>query len=538
MLSERAPSVEAVPAASTLVDLLRIAEARFGNAPALWVGTEPPVSYRTLANRAQRLAGGLAQVGIRPGERIAVWLPNCVDFVVSLFAAADLGAILVPINTRHTVEEAAFVLRQSRSAAVIIGTRLRRVDFLSMVHELCPGLAAAGGPLSTQLPDLRLLITTGTSPSARIQPLATLEAVGASHRIGARPADPVLIHYTSGTTAFPKGVVLTQGNVAMTGVALAAAMRLDREDRFFTALPFFHTAGTVHAIATCLAAGTPLITMPTFEAAESVKLMAQHGCTCEHAVDTVILRQLDHDPTGVVGSLRKVWTTGGPAFRRRLMDLGVASVGSLFGMTETSGNSTITRLDDPLEKRLETVGRPLPGVEIEIRDPETDKPVCTGTAGEIYVRGWNVMQGYFEHPEATAEVLRPDGWLRTGDRGRLDADGYLHWMGRLKDIIRVGGENVSPEEVERALESHPSVQQACALGLPDPYLGEVVVGFVRAAPNDVPVEAELIAHVRQRLAGFKVPRRVHVVDEFPLTVTNKVRRTVLRDLARRMTGQA
>jgi acyl-CoA synthetase (AMP-forming)/AMP-acid ligase II len=494
------------------------------------IADDEAVSYGELSRLASQAALGFLELGIREGDKVALWLPDGVPFLAAALGAWRIGAIVVAVNPRFRAGEVAYVLGQSDSVAVVLSEQAgstNQVDLLRQIWAELPGLQHAVC-LAPDHPGLRAW--------------SNLLALGAQHASNARlasaerevqPSGVALFQYTSGSTAFPKAVMLSHATLARNAWHVGEALALTPEDTYLVPLPSFHVGGLVTGALAALERGSRLVVMARFDPEAMLRLIQTHRCTTLAGVETTYLMALNHPEFGRydLSSLRKCLALGtGELIRRIHTEMGIASVCTLYGMSELGPNVTLVHVGEPLETSLRTMGRPHPGIELRIADPETGAPLAPNQTGEICVRGWNLMQGYYKQPEETARIIDAEGWLHTGDLGQLDAQGYLVFVGRLKHVVRVGGENVSAEEVEDCLTAHPAVKVAQVVAGPDPRLGEVCVGYVELRESAATSEEELIAYCRERLAGFKVPRRIRFVGEWPMTGSGKIQRLQLKEL--------
>lgn len=503
------------------------------------------LTYAEAWTRAERIAAGLLALGVAPGDKVSIWAPNSPEWLAVMLACGLAGAVLVPVNTRFKLEELEYCLRQSDSRTLFTVDRFLGVPFLGALRELCPdlSLSAPGELRSGRLPLLRDVILMGDGRGPGTTALADLEGRGAAAHdqlhVARRTVTPdhiVIIQYTSGTTGFPKGVQLAQHQVIRNGFLIGQRMDIVPGDRIFSPLPFVHVGGTVLTILVALTHRASIVTVAAFDPEEALSLITSHRCTAMTGIETHFLMLYqhpalrDHD----VRSLQKGWVIGPQEVVRGTIErLGVRRIVNAYGLSEASPNCTTTLPDDPVEFRVASVGRPQPGVELRIVDPATGATLPPGAVGELCVRGWNVMKGYYKRPEETAKAIDPDGWLHTGDMARLDGSGALYFVGRMKDIVRVGGENVAALEVENVLLRHAKVKNAAVVPIPDPRLTEVPLAVVVLKEGEAATEEELIAFCRDRMANFKVPRRVKFVRELPLTGSGKVQKYKLREDALR-----
>lgn len=499
------------------------------------------LTYEDLYARAVDVAKGLNARGIRHGDHVVVWLPNSVEWVVFQHATAMLGAVFVPANSFYRHAEFEYMLRQSDSVALIYTPRFLNVDYEEALGELLPELAASERDGFSRFPYLRDVICVGDSRLPGV--LSMEDLIDAGSAVGedeilecaaeVKPSDTLMIMYTSGTTGNPKGCLLSHANLLENAWHFSEALELDDSSRYLIPIPFFHNGGCVLGLLSALQRGSTLISMDRFVPSLALRILADERCTHTGGVPTIYITML-HDPTLHeldFSRMKMAFMAGAPCpiktARAVEEALGLTLIIGL-GMTETSPLITISRRTDPLDKRVGSVGRPK-GCEAKVIDPVTGEAVGPGVDGELCTRGPNVMQGYYKMPEKTAEVIDQDGWLHTGDMVRRDEDDYYFVTGRLKDLYIVGGENVAPAEVEAFVRTHPAVQDAYLIGVPDEKYGEVGLAVIQLKPDHHATETELIDYCRGKLASFKVPRYVQFVPEYPLTPAGKVKKFVLKD---------
>ena len=508
------------------------------------VAADGRLTYAELSAEVAALRACLAAAGIGKGDHVGLCLGNGARWMALFLALGSVGAVTVPVNTRFRGEEMAYALRQSRVSTLFVADRFLRVDFIAMLRGICPGVdGALPDPAlpDPALPDLARVVVIGDDVPGAAVPFAAFRAAAAGPVApSCAPDDLLLIQYTSGTTSFPKGVMLTHANMLGNGFFSGGRIGFRAGDRYHSARPFFHVAGTSLSILSAVQHVVTLVTMDRFEAAEALALMERERCTHFSGNDTMALMLLNHPDRQVRRLvLRGAWVAASPAVLLRVADeLGAAEVVAGYGLSEASPNIAQSCGWEPKEVRISGRMRPQPGVEVRIMD-EGGAPCPPGQAGEIVVRGWNVMRGYYDKPDETRAALSPDGWLSTGDLGRLDQDGRLEFLGRAKDLVRVGGENVSPAEIEDALHRHPAIRQAAVVGVPDARLVEVVAAFVIPNPGATCDPQEIIAWCRDRMAGFKVPRHLWAVEDFEaigMTASSKVQKKPLAAHARRLLG--
>jgi fatty-acyl-CoA synthase len=492
------------------------------------------LSYTSLLDAARRAASGLSRLGIRRGDHVAVCMENDADWLSVFYGCALIGAVVVPVNTRFKEAELRYCLAQSDARALVISDRFLRIDFIAMLRAIEPAIDRALPGAS--LPKLAQVIVRGGDVPKGAVPFSLLEEKPAEFEAAVEPSDVALIQYTSGTTAEPKGVMLTHDNMLRNAANAASRIGIRPADRYFSPRPFYHVAGTTLAILAALAGGACLVTLPVFDADEALALMSRERCTLISGNDTVFL-MIMNSPGRAEHPLvlRGGWAAAGIEVMQQAHDrLGLRDLVYAYGLSEASPNIIMTGHDEKLADRLAGVTRTHPGLEIRICDVESGATQPAGAQGEIQIRGWSVMKGYYNKPEETAKALLPGGWLRTGDMGVLDAQGRLRFIGRAKDIFRVGGENVAPAEVEEVLHGHPKVKQAQVIGVPDRRLGEVAAAYVILNAGQSAEPPELIEWCKQRCANFKVPRYLRVIETFDgigMTGSNKVQKHKLREQA-------
>jgi fatty-acyl-CoA synthase len=499
-------------------------------------------TFAELAAGVDRVARGLIALGIRRGDKVALWLPNRPEWIEIAFAAIKIGAVLVPVNTRLRTDDVAYILEQSDSATLILAGRAGPVDYLAMVRELAP-LGAAPG--ASRLPKLERIVLLGDERQPETVPWADVLGSGSPAGAGALalraaavdPGDLAFLMYTSGTTGFPKGVM--HGHAMIRNVTdRAFRLAVSEQDVIMMYLPLFHLFAFSEGMLTSMVTGARQVLTEGFDAAESLELIARERATMLHGFDTHFKelceaharqpRDVSSVRTGILGA---GMASSVPIARRARTLFGPLVSG--YGMSEFGVGASIGALDSTEEQSCEASGYPAPGYEIRVVDPTTGRDQPSGTPGEILVRGYTLMRGYYEKPEATAAAVDREGWMHTGDMGTLRPDGHLRFMGRYKDMLKIGGENVDPMEVEAYLMSHPGINLAAVVAYPDARLSEVGVAFVRRAPGKALTEEDVLAHCRGRIASFKIPRHVVFLDDFPMTSSGKIQKVKLREEALR-----
>ena len=531
---ERRPSYErgeAAPALleQTIADNLDATVARHGDRLALVDrGQGIRWTYTELAAEVDRLASALVDVGLVTGERVGIWAPNCAEWTVVQYATAKVGLILVTINPAYRTHELDYVMRQAGIAYLFAVETFKTSDYRAMVDEVRAGLTDLRGVTYIGTPQWRDLLE-----GARSVPAAELASIQA----GLHPDDPINIQYTSGTTGFPKGATLSHRNILNNGYLVGEVCRYTEEDRVCIPVPFYHCFGMVMGNLACTTHGAAMvIPAPGFDPALTLAAVQEERCTSLYGVPTMFVAEWALPDFGSfdLSSVRTGIMAGSPCpaeLMKKLIASGIDEMTICYGMTETSPVSTQTRTDDEFDRKVGTVGRVCPHLEIKVADPATGEPVPRGEPGEFCTRGYSVMLGYWEEPEKTAQVIE-DGWMKTGDLAVMDDDGYVRITGRIKDMVIRGGENVSPREIEEFLHTHPDVLDAQVVGVPDPKYGEELCAWIQLRPGAEPLTADAVREFATgRLAHYKIPRYVRIVDEFPMTVTGKVRKVEMRTVS-------
>jgi fatty-acyl-CoA synthase len=534
----------------TFGQLLDRAAERWGDREALWFEGRR-WSFFQFRDETDRAARALIRAGVQPGDHVCLWLRNCPDYLFLQFAIAKIGAVLVPINTRFRTRDMAYIVAQSDATTLISAARSGPIDYLAMIEELLPELRQqdAHSLAAPSLPALRrvVLLDDAATPGtlrweALLEAGQRVSAAEVARRCAATDPDgTAFIMYTSGTTGFPKGV-MHRHNVIRNVTDEASRLGITPDDATLNYLPLYHAYAMYAAALMSPITGSRQVLMASFDAAEALRLIEAERITLIHGFDTHFKDLLEHPsrPSRDLSSLRTGILGAGmhssEAVVRRAQDLLPTLTG--FGMTEIGCGATLSFLDSDLEIRTTMSGWPLPGYEVKIIDPITGLSQTAGELGEICVRGYQVMQGYYKKPEETAKAIDADGWLHSGDVGFLRADGCLRFLGRYKDMLKVGGENVDPMEIEAFLMEDPRVNHAAVVGVPDARLAEVPVAFVIREAGRQLSEREVIDFCRGRIASFKIPRRAYFVDQFPLTGSGKIQKYLLRaDAERRFAAQ-
>jgi fatty-acyl-CoA synthase len=501
--------------------------ARFGDRAAL---ADVPAgrrwTYRELADEVDAVALGLLERGVAQGDRVGIWAPNCAPWTMVQYATAKIGAILVNINPAYGSRELEYVLRQSGVRTLVAARAFRTSDYAGMIAEVRP-----------RCPDLQDVVLLGSEDWQDLgRPGRDRTALDAA-QAALSADDPINIQYTSGTTGFPKGATLSHHNILNNGFFVGELCRYTEEDRICIPVPFYHCFGMVMGNLAATSHGACMvIPAPSFDPAATLRSVAEERCTSLYGVPTMFIAELAQENFASydLTSLRTGIMAGSPCpvevMKQVVERMHMDEVSICYGMTETSPVSTQTRYDDSIERRVSTVGRVGPHLEVKIVDPATGLTAPYGEPGELCTRGYSVMLCYWEQPDTTAEVIDQARWMHTGDLAVMDADGYVNITGRIKDMVIRGGENIYPREVEELLYAHPDILDAQVIGVPDEKYGEELMVWVRMRDGVSPLTAEDIREFcTGKVARYKIPRYVHVTEEFPMTVTGKVRKVEMRE---------
>jgi len=508
----------------TIGENLEQAVARFGDREALVVRHQDVrLTYAELDERVNALARGLLGAGLRKGDRAGIWAPNCAEWVLTQFATAKAGIILVNINPAYRTSELEYALRQSGCRMLIAARAFKTSDYAAMVEEVRGDLPELEQVVPLDSPEWSALLA-GDGPAPDLAELDSDDAIN--------------IQYTSGTTGFPKGATLSHHNILNNGFFVGEGCGYDETDRVCIPVPFYHCFGMVMGNLGCVTHGAAMvIPEAAFEPEAVLGTVQEERCTSLYGVPTMFIAELNHPRFGEydLSSLRTGIMAGSPCpieVMKQVIDrMHMDAVTICYGMTETSPVSTQTAAADSLEKRTQTVGRVHPHLEVKLIDPESGRTVERGEPGELLTRGYSVMAGYWNDAERTAEAVDEHGWMHTGDLATMDEDGYLNIVGRSKDMVIRGGENVYPREVEEFLHTHPAVLEASVIGVPDERYGEELMAWIRVREGAELTEDEVRDYCKDRIAHFKRPRYVKFADEFPMTVTGKVQKYKMREQA-------
>jgi len=482
-------------------------------------------TWSALDRDVDALAIGLIRAGIGKGDRVGIWSPNCAEWTITQYATAKIGAILVNINPAYRTHELAYALNQSGTKLLISAPSFKTSDYRSMVEEVVA---------DTPVEQVLYLGTPEWTDHNVSDPGVTLADV---MTWSLTPDDPINIQYTSGTTGYPKGATLSHRNILNNGYFTTELISFTHEDRLCIPVPFYHCFGMVMGNLGCTTHGaTMVIPAPGFDPELTLRTIAEERCTGVYGVPTMFIA-MQHHPTFAehdLSSLRTGIMAGSicpvEVMKHCVDDMHMAEVSIAYGMTETSPVSCQTRVDDDLERRTSTIGRVHPHVEVKIVDPLTGGTVERGEPGELCTRGYSVMLGYWDDPDKTAEAIDADGWMHTGDLAVMREDGYCNIVGRIKDMVIRGGENIYPREIEEFLYQHPDIEDVQVIGVPDEKYGEELCAWIKMTAGATPLDADAVrAYATGRLAHYKIPRYVLVVEEFPMTVTGKIRKVQMRE---------
>ncbi|OJH37880.1 AMP-binding protein [Cystobacter ferrugineus] len=513
----------------TIGQNLRRTVERWGDREALVVLSQGyRATWREFWEQTTRVARGLLALGVRKGDRVGLWSPNRFEWVVTQYAVARVGAILVNLNPAYKTAELEYALNQSGTEVLLFARGFRQTNYRQILDEVRPRCPALRLALMLES-DWEALGAGGEDVS---------EATLAEREASLQFDDPINIQYTSGTTGFPKGATLSHHSVLNNGFFVGEALRLGPEDRVCVPVPFYHCFGMVMGNLACSSHGSTLV-IPgeAFEPLAVMRAVGAERCTALYGVPTMFIAELDHPRFGEFdfSTLRTGIMAGSPCpievMKQVQSRMNMREVTICYGMTETSPVSTQSAVDDPLDKRVTTVGRVHPHVEVKVIDPATGAVVPRGSPGELCTRGYSVMLGYWNNPEATRQAIDEAGWMHTGDLATLDEEGYVKIVGRIKDLIIRGGENVYPREVEEFLHTHPVISEAQVIGVPSEKYGEEVMAWVKLKPGTTVTHEELTRYCTGRISTFKIPRYWKIVEEFPMTVTGKVQKFRMREVS-------
>ncbi|WP_211453820.1 AMP-binding protein [Collimonas antrihumi] len=503
------------------------------------------LSYRQLQSQARQLASAMLKLGLQQGDRIGIWSHNNAEWVLTQLATAYAGIVLVNINPAYRVSELEYALNNVGCKALISMTSFKTSDYLEMIRTLAPELehAIAGSLQAARLPTLKTVIQLGSDAQPGMLRFADFIASGDSSdpqlaeiARQLQASDPINIQFTSGTTGFPKGATLTHRNILNNGFFIGEAMKLTARDRLCIPVPLYHCFGMVLGNLACLTHGATIV-YPSdgFEPLSVLQAVQEERCTGLHGVPTMFIAELDHPRFAEfdLSTLRTGIMAGSPCpievMKRVVRDMHLAQITIAYGMTETSPVSCQSMTDTPLEKRVSTVGRVQPHLQVKIIDPESSAIMPIGSSGELCTQGYSVMHGYWGDEEKTREAIDSEGWMHTGDLATMDAEGYVNIVGRMKDMVIRGGENIYPREIEEFLYRHPAIQDVQVVGVPDQKYGEELCAWIILRPGQTADEQSVRDFCQGQIAHYKVPRYIRFVDAFPMTVTGKIQKFKIRE---------
>ncbi|GCD82448.1 AMP-binding protein [Parageobacillus thermoglucosidasius] len=510
------------------------------------------MTYKQFDDYCRLVARGFIGLGIEKGEHVAIWATNVPEWLACQFATGKMGAVLVTVNTNYRAAELEYLLKQSDSTTLLLIERYRDSSYIDILYEIAPELRECkpGQLQSKRLPKLKNVIVIGDKryPGAYTwNDLLALAHDVPEEQLDEQmdsldPHDVINMQYTSGTTGFPKGVMLTHYNIVNNAYNIAQCMKLTKEDRLCIPVPFFHCFGCVLGTLACVSVGATMVPIQEFNPKQVLQTVQDEKCTALHGVPTMFIAELN-DPDFEkydLSSLRTGIMAGSPCpievMKAVMEKMGAKEITIAYGQTESSPVITQTRTDDPIHIRVETVGRALPNVEVKIVDPSTNKEVPPGVQGELCTRGYHVMKGYYKNPGATKEVIDEDGWLHTGDLAVMDENGYCRITGRLKDMIIRGGENIYPREIEEFLYKHPKILDVQVVGVPDEKYGEEVMAWIILKEGQTATAEEIREFCRGKISRHKIPRYIEFTDSYPMTASGKIQKFKLREMAKQRLG--
>lgn len=503
-------------------------------------------TWKELNDEADLIARGMMSLGVKKGDHVAIWATNTPEWILTLFAAAKIGAVLVTVNTNFKIFELEYLLRQSDTKLLVMIGGFKNNDYVATVNELLPELKTTSGEIESEhLPFLKRVVFAGKETPEGMLNFEDLKILGGDFPVEIyeenkktlNTHDVVNMQYTSGTTGFPKGVMLTHYNILNNGKTIGDGMKFTKNDKLCITVPFFHCFGLVLAMMACITHGTTMVPVERYSPVPVMNAISVEKCTAVHGVPTMFIAMLEHAQFNNFdfSSLRTGIMAGSPCpieVMKKVIDkMNMREIVIVFGQTEASPGCTMTTTSDSIDKRVNTVGRAFPGVECKIIDPENGEELPINTPGEFCARGYNIMKGYYKMPEATAQAIDKDGWLHTGDLCTVDEDGYYKVVGRIKDMIIRGGENIYPKEIEECLYTCDKVSDVQVIGVPSEAYGEEVMACVILKEGEEMTEEEVKEFVGERMAKHKVPRYVRFVDSFPTNAAGKIQKFKMREEA-------
>ena len=504
-------------------------------------------TYKEFDEETDHLAKAFMGMGIAKGEHVAIWSDNKREWLLSQYATGKMGAVLVTVNTNYQEKELEYLMSQSDATTIILGEGFKGTSYIDVINAVCPELKTSpkGEIQSENLPHFKRVIVMSENSYPGIYTWSELEAHASKvtdkqldERLNDLHHDDVInIQYTSGTTGFPKGVMLTHMNVVNNGQIIGDYMKLTPEDRLCIPVPFFHCFGCVLGTLAAVTHGTTMVLLEQFDAKRVLQAVQDEKCTGLHGVPTMFIAELNHPDYKQfdTSTLRTGIMAGSPCpievMKKVINDMGASEITICYGQTESSPVITQTKTDDPIEKRVSTVGKPHPHVEVKIIDPLTGEELPTGKPGELCTRGYHIMKGYYKNEEATRAAIDSEGWLHTGDIAILDEDGYLEITGRIKDMVIRGGENVYPREIEEFLYKHPGIQDVQVVGVPDPKYGEELMAWIIAKDGETLNSEDIREYCKGKISYHKIPRYIEFTQSYPMTASGKIQKYLLREMS-------
>lgn len=505
-------------------------------------------SYKEFDEETDRLAKAFIGIGIEKGEHVAIWSDNKREWLLSQFATGKMGAVLVTVNTNYQEKELEYLLEQSDATTLILGEEFKGTSYIDIIHAVCPQLITAekGNVQSERLPRFKRVIVMSENQFPGIFTWSEFESFAKKvsdreleHRLHELHHDDVInMQYTSGTTGFPKGVMLTHMNIVNNAQIIGDFMKLTQEDRVCIPVPFFHCFGCVLGTLAAVTHGSTMVLVEQFEPKRVLQAVQDEKCTALHGVPTMFIAELNHPDYSQfdTSSLRTGIMAGSPCpievMKKVIEDMGAKEITICYGLTEASPVITQTKADDEIEKRVSTVGKPHPHVEVKVIDPATGDEVGQGIPGELCTRGYLIMKGYYKNDEATQAAIDSEGWLHTGDIAIMDSDGYIEITGRIKDMVIRGGENVYPREIEEFLYQHPQIQDVQVVGVPDPKYGEELMAWIIPKDNTELNVDEVRDYCKGKISHHKIPKYIEITDTYPMTASGKIQKYLLREMSK------
>ena len=504
-------------------------------------------TYREFQDVCNTIAKGLMSMGVRKGDHIAIWASNIPEWVITQYASAKIGAVLVTVNTSYQSQELEYLLKQSDATTLLLMEEFKGASYLEIFKDICPEVTEqlSGDLTSSRFPKLKNIVFLGDDPQSGMYTWQHLIRAGAEISDEALqeiqqslvPDEVINMQYTSGTTGFPKGVMLTHSNIINNAINVAECQGLTDADKICIPVPFFHCFGCVMGTLAAVAKGATMVPLVTFDPLLVLKAVEQERCTALYGVPTMFIAELNHpefreyDLSSLRTGIMAGSTCPTEVMKKVVQEMGIREITIAYGQTEASPVITQTRTDDSIERRVSTVGRALENVEVKIIDPTTGETVPNGVQGELCTRGYLVMKGYYKMEDQTLTAIDGDSWLHTGDLATMDDEGYLQITGRLKDMIIRGGENIYPREIEEFLYTHPKISDVQIVGVPDEKFGEQVAAFIKVKEGEHLSVEEVKSYCIGKISRYKIPYYVEIIDEYPMTASGKIQKFKLKEYA-------